>query len=147
MLFRGSGRAPDHNRIAHFVWTWALEHRCSLRLERVPSEENLADEPSRQKLRTLQALGRHASLTPRVGAAQSPPLLMSTGFRVRTPRTLPFVACWGLSVSCALGPALSSVVSQCVVMCLPVGFPDFAVVVVCLPARLGPPLRNHEHLW
>ena len=30
MLFRGSGRAPDHNRIAHFVWTWALEHRCSL---------------------------------------------------------------------------------------------------------------------
>ena len=56
MLFRGSGRAPDHNR-AHFVWTWALEQWCSLWLERVPSEDNLADEPSRQKFRTLQALG------------------------------------------------------------------------------------------
>ena len=56
VFFRGSGRCANHNRIAHLLWSRALEHNVALWFSRVESEDNLADEPTRGKFESLRQL-------------------------------------------------------------------------------------------
>ena len=56
ILRRGSAACEDHNLIAHCVWTAAYVLKVALWVERVSSEDNLADEPSRQHFETLEGL-------------------------------------------------------------------------------------------
>ena len=46
---KGSARAADHNRMVHEIWTLALVKQIKLWIERVPTEDNIADLPSRFK--------------------------------------------------------------------------------------------------
>ena len=57
ILRRGSGRCDDHNNIVHAIWTVAVRLRAGVWIERVCSEENIADEPSRQHYETVNGLG------------------------------------------------------------------------------------------
>ena len=54
---KGSSKAWDHNRLVHQIWSLALAHRIKLWVERVPSEDNLADCPSRGSTQLLEELG------------------------------------------------------------------------------------------
>ena len=47
IFFRGSGRCADHNRIAHQLWSWAFQNNVGLWFNRVQSEDNIADGPTR----------------------------------------------------------------------------------------------------
>ncbi len=44
---RGSAKAFDHNQIVHEVWTLVFQHHVHLWVERVASEYNISDCPSR----------------------------------------------------------------------------------------------------
>ena len=54
---KGSAQASDHNEIVHEIWTYAFEHGIKLWIERVPSEDNISDCPSRQEYELMTALG------------------------------------------------------------------------------------------
>ena len=56
-LRRGSARQADHNRISLAVWSHAAQVPCGLWFERVPSEANIADLPSREDYVLLRRLG------------------------------------------------------------------------------------------
>ena len=51
---RGSARSWDHCQIIHEVWTMALRIGAHLWIERVSSEDNISDLPSREEYRLLQ---------------------------------------------------------------------------------------------
>ena len=53
----GAAKAHDHNRIVHGIWAHAFHSRFNLWLERVPTENNIADAPSRFDYRLLNELG------------------------------------------------------------------------------------------
>ncbi len=46
---KGSARAFDQNALVHEIWALAFEHRIHLWVERVASEYNISDSPSRRK--------------------------------------------------------------------------------------------------
>ena len=50
---KGSANAADHNRMVHEIWTLALEKGIHLWVERVPTEDNIADLPSRYEWQLL----------------------------------------------------------------------------------------------
>ena len=54
---KGSSKADDHNLLVHEIWTLALLHRMSLWVDRVPSDDNLADLPSREEYDLLHKMG------------------------------------------------------------------------------------------
>lgn len=56
-LGKGTARAWDHACIVHCLWTAALRLGIELRIERVPTEENIADCPSREDYTLLHRLG------------------------------------------------------------------------------------------
>ena len=56
-LLKGSARAPDHNLLIHGCWMLAAKSGFELWVERVPSKENIADEPSHEEFGALVALG------------------------------------------------------------------------------------------
>ena len=56
-LAKGSARSADHNRLVHIVWTLAARFRIGLWVERVASEWNVADEPSREVPFAMVTLG------------------------------------------------------------------------------------------
>ena len=53
----GSTKQFDHNCIIHCIWLVAAKFGLSLFVERVPSELNIADLPSREEHDTLRAMG------------------------------------------------------------------------------------------
>ena len=54
---KGSARAWDHNRLVPSIWTQALVQGIHLWVERVPTEDNLADLPSRAEYQLLYDIG------------------------------------------------------------------------------------------
>ena len=54
---KGAAKAFDHNALVHNIWTFALHHRIDLWVERVPSELNISDCPSRWDDRLMHSLG------------------------------------------------------------------------------------------
>jgi len=56
-LRKGSAIANDHNLIVHSVWLLAARMGMALWIERVPSHDNIADDPSRENYDLLKALG------------------------------------------------------------------------------------------
>ena len=62
ILRRGSAKSGDHNWIAHEIWTLCFEHRIGLWVERVSSEGNVADEPSRRKFDVVGELGQEVAI-------------------------------------------------------------------------------------
>ena len=47
-LKAGAARCEDHNMIVHAIWAFAAKYKLPIWFDRVPSKDNLADEPSRQ---------------------------------------------------------------------------------------------------
>ena len=54
---RGSAKAWDHNQIVHSLWTKAAALKCYMRVDRVPTELNISDLPSRMEYKLLQLMG------------------------------------------------------------------------------------------
>ena len=54
---KGSSRAEDHNSLVHEIWTLALMHGIGLWIDRVPSDDNLSDLPSREEYELLYSMG------------------------------------------------------------------------------------------
>jgi hypothetical protein len=54
---KGSAKAFDHNQLVHEIWTQAMRFQIHLWVQRVPSEENIADLPSKCDYRLLKELG------------------------------------------------------------------------------------------
>ena len=55
---RGSAKVWDHNEVVHAIWAKAAMLQCHMRVDRVPTEVNIADLPSRHSynlLREMQA--------------------------------------------------------------------------------------------
>lgn len=63
---KGAAKAWDHCQVIHEVWTQALVNHTYLWIERVPSDDNLSDLPSR---------GEHALLAGRLGAQWRKPVI------------------------------------------------------------------------
>ena len=62
---KGSAKAADHNRMVHEIWTLALVKKIKLWIERVPTEDNIADLPSRfkwQLMYDIRAIWREPTL-------------------------------------------------------------------------------------
>ena len=53
---RGSATAWDHNMVVHAIWVKAAMLKCHLRVDRVPTELNIADLPSRGSYSLLRAV-------------------------------------------------------------------------------------------
>ena len=54
---RGAAKAADHNVIAHLVWQHAAKMGMPLFIHRVPTKDNIADLPSREKYDGLERKG------------------------------------------------------------------------------------------
>ena len=54
---KGSCRADDHNALIHEIWSIALTYGMNLWLDRVPSDDNLSDLPSREEYALLEEIG------------------------------------------------------------------------------------------
>ena len=63
---KGSATAPDQNRLIHGVWSLVMKLKIHLWIERVPSEDNIADSPSRFDYELLTDIGA-AWVAPRTG--------------------------------------------------------------------------------
>ena len=46
-FLKGSAKSMDHNFLAHGFWYKAARLNCAVRMERAPSDDNIADLPSR----------------------------------------------------------------------------------------------------
>ena len=53
---RGSARAWDHNEVVHAIWAKAASMKCHMVIDRVPTEVNIADLPSRSSYDLLGAI-------------------------------------------------------------------------------------------
>ena len=51
-----SAREWDHNQVVHSICVKAASIRCHLRVDRVPTKDNIADLPSREEYRLLHAM-------------------------------------------------------------------------------------------
>ena len=56
----GRARVFDHTMLIHSIWTLALEASISLYVSRVPTKENIADDPSRERYWLLDQMGAQA---------------------------------------------------------------------------------------
>ena len=83
-LRKGTARSFDHCMLVHAMWKRLAELRCTAWVGRVPTEENLADLPSRStSARARRAHPRRASAFPReeydllkrIGGRERPPTL------------------------------------------------------------------------
>ena len=54
---KGTGKAWDHCRVIHEVWTQALLNKTSVWIERVSSDDNISDLPSREEYDLMFELG------------------------------------------------------------------------------------------
>ena len=54
---RGIAASPDHNLIVHSVWLLAAKESMGIWVERVGTHDNIADDPSREDYRLLEAMG------------------------------------------------------------------------------------------
>ena len=54
---RGSSKREDHNLLVHAIWLMCARKDLTIWLERVPTDDNISDCPSRQDYRLLQQLG------------------------------------------------------------------------------------------
>ena len=54
---RGSARSFDHTCLVHAIWLQAAKLGIDMRVDRVPTEDNIADLPSREDYVLLQKLG------------------------------------------------------------------------------------------
>ena len=54
---KGAAKAFDHNCIVHCLWLKAAREHIALFVDRVPTEDNIADLPSRESYQLLDALG------------------------------------------------------------------------------------------
>jgi len=54
---KGSARSWDHCQIIHEIWTVALLKHCHIWIERVASDDNISDLPSRERYELLEELG------------------------------------------------------------------------------------------
>ena len=54
---RGASKQFDHNCIAHCIWLVAARLKIGMQIERVATDDNIADLPSREDYRAMQALG------------------------------------------------------------------------------------------
>ncbi len=54
---KGSAKAFDHNQLIHEIWSHAFLQKMALWVERVPSEFNISDSPSRFDYDLLTELG------------------------------------------------------------------------------------------
>ena len=62
ILKRGSAASSDHNWICHEIWTLCFKHKIGLWVERVSSDDNVADEPSRRKFDVVGELGKEVAV-------------------------------------------------------------------------------------
>ena len=53
-LRTGTASCNDHNLLVYAVWLEAIRHGLTLWFERVPSDDNIADEPSRNLFATIE---------------------------------------------------------------------------------------------
>ena len=56
-LKKGAAKASDHNFLVHATWLLAAKNNVGLWINRVPTDDNIADEPSRCEYRLIEALG------------------------------------------------------------------------------------------
>ena len=56
-VIRGGARAVDHNYMVHKFWSVCFEQRMNPWLETVPSDDNIADGPTRADFYVLESLG------------------------------------------------------------------------------------------
>jgi len=54
---KGRAKTFDHTCLVHGIWTMALELQIGLYVSRVPTKENIADDPSRERYSLLKKLG------------------------------------------------------------------------------------------
>ena len=57
MIRKGSAKSFDQGCLVNAIWTHAVSNRSHLWIERVPSEENISDPPSREDYRLMRKLG------------------------------------------------------------------------------------------
>ena len=56
-ILRGSAKSADHNSLVHGIWSAALIGKVGLWVERVATDDNLSDLPSREDFGLLQQIG------------------------------------------------------------------------------------------
>eukprot|EP00969_Alexandrium_andersonii_P115670 5114688-Alexandrium_andersonii.AAC.1 len=56
-LRKGDAKRPDHDLLAHAVWLLAAKYDVGVWVERVGTDDNLSDLPSRQRYEALEAMG------------------------------------------------------------------------------------------
>ena len=54
---KGTAHSWDHCCLIHEIWSFALLHRMGIWIERVPSDDNISDLPSRESHALLKAMG------------------------------------------------------------------------------------------
>ena len=54
---RGSAASPDHDALVHWFWYIVYELRLTIHIDRVPTECNIADLPSREEYWLLRQIG------------------------------------------------------------------------------------------
>ena len=54
---KASAKAGDHNAMVHWLWSWAFTEDVELSFARVPTDDNVADGPTRGKFGALIRLG------------------------------------------------------------------------------------------
>ena len=54
---KGSSRAFDHTCLVHCMWVHAIRLGINIRVDRVPTHDNVADLPSREDYSLLESLG------------------------------------------------------------------------------------------
>ena len=57
----GCTRRFDHNNLVHSIWSKAIDLSAAIWVERVPTEVNLADDPSRRHSGHIQEWRNHCS--------------------------------------------------------------------------------------
>ena len=57
ILGRGSAKESGQNQLAHVFWLRCVKLDTDVRIERVASENNIADDPSRERYVLMDAIG------------------------------------------------------------------------------------------
>ena len=57
ILGRGSAKESGQNQLAHVFWLRCVKLDIDVRIERVASENNIADDPSRERYVLMDAIG------------------------------------------------------------------------------------------
>ena len=54
---KGGAKQFDHGSLVHGIWLFAAKHSIDLRVDRVPTEENISDLPSREEYELMKTAG------------------------------------------------------------------------------------------